>query len=103
MGEVTASACVVAAAPEYPARGSRGERISGLDKAEETGALVFHAGTAMKGGHLVTAGGRILDVVATGSTLSEAVERAYDALDSIHFTGMRFRRDIARRALLPRT
>ncbi|HET9235090.1 MAG TPA: phosphoribosylamine--glycine ligase [Candidatus Eisenbacteria bacterium] len=101
--DVAASACVVAAAPEYPTRGSRGERISGLDTAEETGALVFHAGTAMKDGHLVTAGGRILDVVATGDTLTGAVERAYGALDCIHFTGMRFRRDIARRALLPRT
>ena len=100
--DVAASACVVAAAPEYPARGSRGERITGLDKGEEKGALVFHAGTALQDGHLVTAGGRILDVVATGDTLSEAVERAYGALDCIHFTGMRFRRDIARRALLPR-
>ena len=101
--DLAAAACIVAAGPEYPERGSRGESITGIEKAEATGALVFHAGTAMKDEHLVTAGGRVLNVVATGDTLSEAVERAYGALDCIHFTGMRYRRDIARRALAPRT
>jgi len=61
----------------------------------ETGAHVFHAGTARNGEQLVTNGGRILNVTATGDTVIDARERAYAACDRISFDGMRYRRDIA--------
>jgi phosphoribosylamine--glycine ligase len=96
---IPASACVVAVAGEYPRSGSRGAVIRGVEEAEARGALVFHAGTAEQDGALVTAGGRVLNVVGTGDTLALAVERAYASLEAIGFEGMRFRRDIGRRAL----
>jgi phosphoribosylamine--glycine ligase len=95
-----AAACVVAAAADYPRAGSRGAAITGLEIARERGALVFHAGTAREHGRLVTAGGRVLAVTATGSSLEEAVAGAYRGVDSVHFEGMRFRTDIGRRALV---
>jgi phosphoribosylamine--glycine ligase len=94
-----AAACVVATAAEYPRSGSRGAVIRGVEAAEASGALVFHAGTAEADGALVTAGGRILNVVGTGDSLALAIERAYAGLEEIEFEGMRFRRDIGRRAL----
>jgi len=96
---IGACACVVAAARDYPRQGSRGEVVSGIEDALARGALVFHAGTALDNGRLVTAGGRILDVVGTGNTLPEALAVAYGGLERIHFDGIRFRRDIAHRAL----
>jgi phosphoribosylamine--glycine ligase len=96
---VGACACVVAAARDYPRQGSRGERISGVEDALAGGALVFHAGTAMENGRLVTAGGRVLDVVGSGDTLSEALDIAYRGMEQITFEGMRYRRDIGHRAL----
>jgi phosphoribosylamine---glycine ligase len=96
--EMAAGACVVAAARDYPVSGSKGEVISGIEAAESSGAIVFHAGTSKEDGRLVTAGGRILDVVGTGATLPQAVQGAYAGLERIHFEGMRYRRDIAHRA-----
>jgi phosphoribosylamine--glycine ligase len=97
-----AAACVVAAGADYPRSGSRGAPITGIPAAEATGALVFHAGTAAgTDGTLVTAGGRVLNVVARGDTLRGAVDAAYAAVEAIHFEGMRFRRDIGHRALGP--
>jgi phosphoribosylamine--glycine ligase len=91
-----AAVTVVLAAPDYPARSDyAGVEIGGLDEAEAAGALVFHGGTAVRGGRLVTNGGRILSVTATGSTLPEARDRAYAAVDCVSFEGARFRRDIA--------
>ena len=69
--------------------------LAGGLEAEATGALVFHAGTAIQGGKLVTNGGRVLNVTALGPSLDEARQRAYAACDLISFEGMRFRRDIA--------
>jgi phosphoribosylamine--glycine ligase len=63
---------------------------------------VFHAGTALKDGQLVTAGGRVLSVVAYAETLQEAVGRVYAAAERIHFEGMHYRKDIAHRALTGR-
>jgi phosphoribosylamine---glycine ligase len=60
---------------------------------------VFHAGTAMQGGQLVTAGGRVLSVVARGATLQQAVAKVYEAAAHISFEGMHYRRDIAHRGL----
>ena len=90
-----AAVTVVLAAGDYPQRGDTGSPISGAEEAEETGALVFHAGTALRDGRLVTNGGRILDVTATAPTLAEARERAYEAVGRIRFRDMRFRSDIA--------
>jgi phosphoribosylamine---glycine ligase len=87
---------VVLAAPDYPARSDyRGALIDGVEEAEATGALVFHAGTALHDGRLVTNGGRILNVVGLGETVAAARTAAYDAVSRIHFAGMQFRQDIA--------
>ena len=91
----TAAVTVVLAGGDYPARGDVGSRIDGIADAEATGALVFHAGTARHGDTVVTNGGRILNVTATGATVTEARDRAYAACESITFPGMRYRRDIA--------
>jgi phosphoribosylamine--glycine ligase len=90
-----AAVTVVLAAGEYPARNDVGSPIDGIQDAEQTGALVFHAGTALKGDRVVTNGGRILDVTSTGSTVADARERAYAACEHISFAGMRYRSDIA--------
>jgi phosphoribosylamine---glycine ligase len=86
---------VVIAAGEYPERGDSGSPIEGIDDAEAAGALVFHAGTAVRSGSVVTNGGRVLNVTALGSTLDEARQEAYSACELISFAGMRFRHDIA--------
>jgi phosphoribosylamine--glycine ligase len=91
-----AAVTVVLAAGEYPERGDSGTPIEGIADAEATGALVFHAGTALHEGRLVTNGGRILNVTALGETIATARAAAYDAASRIDFAGVRFRRDIAR-------
>jgi phosphoribosylamine--glycine ligase len=90
-----AAVTVVLAAPDYPERGDAGTPIEGIEDAEAAGALVFHAGTALHDGHLVTNGGRILNVTALGDSIAEARAAAYDAAGRIDFAGVRFRRDIA--------
>jgi phosphoribosylamine--glycine ligase len=86
---------VVLAGGGYPAVGDRGSPIDGVAEAEATGALVFHAGTALRDGRLVTNGGRILDVVAVRPTLAEARSAAYTAAGLVAWEGIRFRSDIA--------
>jgi phosphoribosylamine--glycine ligase len=90
-----AAVTVVLAGGDYPAHGDVGSPIEGIDEAEAAGAFVFHAGTAVSGDSVVTNGGRILNVTATGDTVAEARERAYSACDRISFPNMRYRRDIA--------
>jgi phosphoribosylamine--glycine ligase len=91
-----AAVTVVLAAPEYPDRSDySGAPIAGVAAAEEAGALVFHGGTAMRDGTLVTNGGRILSVTGTGATVAEARAHAYAAAGMIQFEGMRHRTDIA--------
>jgi phosphoribosylamine---glycine ligase len=90
-----AAVTVVLAAGEYPAANDVGSPIHGIEDAEQSGALVFHAGTALKGDQLVTNGGRILGVTSTGATVADARERAYAACEHISFAGMRYRSDIA--------
>ena len=90
-----AAVTVVLAAGAYPERGDTGTPIAGIAEAESTGALVFHAGTALHEGELVTNGGRILNVTGLGGSLGEARAAAYEAASRIHFAGMKFRRDIA--------
>ncbi len=95
----TAAVTVALAAPGYPESRDTGSPIEGVEEAEAAGALVFHAGTAMRDGQLVTSGGRILNVTGVGNTLEEARSRAYDACELISFPGVRYRRDIAEKAV----
>jgi len=91
-----AAVTVVLAGPDYPDRSDyAGAVITGVEAAEAAGALVFHAGTAMRGDALVTNGGRILSVTATGETVADARTLAYAAADMIEFEGARRRTDIA--------
>lgn len=92
--------CVVLAARGYPENPEKGHAITGLDAVAVGDDLqVFHGGTAMHGGRLTTAGGRVLSVCALGADLPEARERAYAACDLIHFEGKVMRRDIGKPAL----
>jgi phosphoribosylamine--glycine ligase len=96
MLDARAAVTVVLAAPDYPQRSDyAGAAISGLEEAEATGALVFHGGTAARDGRVITNGGRILSVTATGDAVTAAREGAYRAIGLISFEGMRYRRDIA--------
>ncbi len=90
-----AAVTVVLTGGEYPERGDRGTPIDGVEAAEAAGALVFHAGTALHDGRLVTNGGRILNVVGLGETVADARTAAYEAAAHIDFAGMHFRTDIA--------
>lgn len=92
------SACVVLASSGYPGKYETGEVISGLEVAERLPNVhLFHAGTARdETGRFVTAGGRVLGVTATGRDLTTALGRCYEAIESIAWRGMQFRRDIGR-------
>lgn len=94
-----AAVCVVLASGGYPGHYDKGQEIHGLADAEAMGALVFHAGTAMKDGKLVTNGGRVLGVVGRGADISSAVDAAYAAATKISFKDAYYRKDIAHRAL----
>jgi phosphoribosylamine--glycine ligase len=90
-----AAVTVVLAAGGYPEQSDAGTPLEGIEDAERTGALVFHAGTARHGERIVTNGGRILAVTGVAPTLAEARERAYAGCARIRFDGMQYRRDIA--------
>ena len=95
-----ASACVVASSAGYPGSYKTGFPITGLDDAARIpGVQVFHSGSSLKDGQLVTAGGRVLGVTAAAASLEEALGRAYQAMAEIRFEGMYYRRDIGHRAL----
>jgi len=90
--------CVTLCSPGYPERPETGAPIEGVEAAQALpGALVFHAGTAVREGRLVTAGGRVLNVVGRGATVREARDLAYRAADRIAFDGKTLRRDIGDR------
>ena len=92
--------CIVMAAGGYPGNYKKGDVIEGLAEAGALkDAVVFHAGTKMAGGNVVTAGGRVLGVTALGRDLRAAVARAYEAAGKIRFAKAHFRHDIAARAL----
>ena len=91
----SAAVTLVLAGGEYPQRGDTGSPISGIEEAKATGALVFHAGTALHDGQLVTNGGRILNVTALGDSVAAARDAAYAAAAHIDFPGMQYRSDIA--------
>jgi phosphoribosylamine---glycine ligase len=91
---------VVLASRGYPASSESGQPISGLEEAARVpGALVFHAGTRLDDGQIVTAGGRVLTVVGRGTTYEQAMSIAYDAVGRIRFAGMQYRRDIGQKTL----
>jgi len=92
--------CIVISSSGYPGKYRKGDIITGIDEANKMqGAHVFHAGTAFKDDHVVSAGGRVLGVTATGKDIATAQSRAYAAAGKIHFEGMHYRKDIADRAL----
>jgi phosphoribosylamine--glycine ligase len=91
--------CVVLASGGYPGNYAKGKVITGLQEAETEGALIFHAGTCLENGQLVTSGGRVLNVVGMGSGITEAVENTYRAAGKIHFEGIHYRKDIGHRAV----
>ncbi|HEU0219319.1 MAG TPA: phosphoribosylamine--glycine ligase [Gallionella sp.] len=92
---------VVLAAANYPDAPRKGDVITGLPKKLED-AHVFHAGTTMQDGKVVTSGGRVLCVVALGDMVKAAQKRAYEIADTIHFDGCQMRRDIGWRAIASR-
>lgn len=94
-----ASATVIAASGGYPGKYASNLPITGLESDSDDGVIVFHAGTAIKDGRLVTAGGRVLAVTAEAPNLSDALDRIYTRMKTISFEGMQYRRDIGHRAL----
>ncbi|MEO6983350.1 MAG: phosphoribosylamine--glycine ligase [Edaphobacter sp.] len=102
-----ASVCVIAASGGYPGKYTSGKPIHGLSGStpesvfRDQNVVVFHAGTAIKDGQLVTAGGRVLAITAAAPDLRTALDKAYAELATISFEGMQYRRDIAHRALRP--
>lgn len=89
---------VVLCSPGYPGDYPKGLSISGLEAAGKMDDIVlFHAATSRDGDNTLTAGGRVLNVTATGTTLDEAIDKAYAAVELIHFEGMHYRTDIGRR------
>jgi phosphoribosylamine--glycine ligase len=91
-----ASVCVVLASEGYPGKFKTGRKIDGLtDATSDSGVVVFHAGTVKTGATIVTTGGRVLGVTATGRSAESATRSAYEVVRKIHFEGMQYRRDIA--------
>jgi phosphoribosylamine--glycine ligase len=90
---------VVMAAGGYPLSYRKGDVIHGLPKEEGPGPKIFHAGTTMKDGQVVTSGGRVLCVTALGGTVREAQRNAYDLVETIHWDNVYYRTDIGYRAI----
>lgn len=93
-----AATCVVMAAQGYPGSYPKGDIITGLDKMP-SGVQVFHAGTALRDGEIVTAGGRVLGVTAVADDLAQAVDKVYQGVGQINFDGAHYRKDIAAKAM----
>ena len=91
---------VVLASGGYPGSYEKGKPITGLDyfKAHKD-AIVFHAGTTLKGNNVLTDGGRVLNVVGLGDSIGDAIDKAYGACDNVKFEKAHYRRDIGQRAL----
>ncbi|WP_448584468.1 phosphoribosylamine--glycine ligase [Thermocrinis sp.] len=91
--------CVVLASKGYPDNPEIGKEIKGLDEAKKEGVVVFHCGTKVENGKLLTAGGRVLNVCAWGKDIKEAKSIAYRAIEKINFEGMQYRKDIGDKAI----
>ncbi len=95
-----AAVCVVMASAGYPGDYRKGDAITGLDRAAKIdGLMVFHAGTAVREGALVTNGGRVLGVTALGRSVSDAISLAYQGVTTINWDGAHYRSDIGKKAL----
>lgn len=93
---------VILAAKGYPESPEKGKVIRGLEQALPEGVTLFHSGTKKQGENILTNGGRVLGVTATGNNVAEARKRAYEACDLISFDGMQYRKDIGAKALKER-
>ena len=93
------SVCIVMASEGYPGTLRKGFEITGIEDAEKDGAIVFHAGTSVRDGKIVNSGGRVLVVTADGEQVTDAIAKAYEAVAKIHWTGVQYRHDIAKRAV----
>ncbi|NLT20636.1 MAG: phosphoribosylamine--glycine ligase [Syntrophomonadaceae bacterium] len=96
--EAGACVCVVLASEGYPGNYEKGKVITGLDALDDN-TIVFHSGTALQDGQLVTAGGRVMALSLKAASMSEALEQVYKEINKINFEGMHFRKDIGNRAL----
>ncbi len=95
-----ASVCVVLASEGYPGPYEKGKVIRGLDALKDSkDVVVFHAGTSLNNGGIVTSGGRVLGVTASGRDIASAKDNAYRAVEKIHFDGMQYRKDIGDKAV----
>ncbi|MEB3123986.1 MAG: phosphoribosylamine--glycine ligase [Snowella sp.] len=97
--KAASSVCVVLASAGYPGTYEKEKVITGIHQAEQQPAVVFHAGTKMQLGQLVTDGGRVLGVTAIGEAFTDAIAQVYQAVEKIDFEGKYYRRDIGHRAL----
>lgn len=97
--EDQSAVCVVLVSGGYPGSYEKGHPIFGIDDAEKVGVKVFHAGTRQENGQLLNSGGRVLGVTAKGNSLDDAVNRAYNGVKKINWSGMNYRTDIAMKAL----
>ncbi|MFQ5990152.1 MAG: phosphoribosylglycinamide synthetase C domain-containing protein, partial [Candidatus Methylomirabilales bacterium] len=92
--------CVVMASGGYPGNYEKGKVISGLDEAAGVpGVVIFHAGTTLRNGKVVTDGGRVLNVTGLGKDIPEAIANAYEAVKKIYWEGVHYRNDIGKKAL----
>ncbi len=89
---------MVMAAGGYPGKYEKGKEIKGFDQVP-AGVEVFHAGTARREGKVVTAGGRVLGVTATGRDIPEAITLVYQGVAALHFEGAHYRKDIGQKAI----
>lgn len=95
-----ASVCVVMASKGYPGNYEKGKIIKGLDEVSRLEDIfVFHAGTALKDGHTITSGGRVLGVTGLGENIPRAIEKTYQAVQKISWEGVHYRKDIGKKAL----
>ncbi len=94
-----ACTCVIIASGGYPKSYPKGLEITGLTNGQTDGVVVYHAGTAIKDGKLVTSGGRVLGVTALGNNIEDALKKSYDAVDKINFENKHYRKDIGQKAL----
>ncbi len=97
--KISVACCVVLASYGYPFKYEKWYPITGIKEAEAQGAIIYHAGTALKNGQLFSSGGRVLGVTALGADIKEAIEKTYKAVDTVHFENKYFRRDIGAKAL----
>ncbi len=91
--------CVVCSSGGYPGTYKKGKTVYGLEVKRKKNIEIFHAGTKKLGGKIVTSGGRVLGVTATGKNLKGALDDAYTALEEISFNGMHYRKDIGKKSL----